>query len=69
MDIIQRSDLVFELEAWKPEISNEIEEWLSCNNISYNIVSKKYGPASFHYHLFLHFENIHDSIAFKLGWI
>ena len=69
MVVIQRSDLIFEIQGWKPEVIPEMKNWLENNNIEYNVRIEKWGSASFHYHLFVDLETIEDGIAFKLRWM
>lgn len=69
MDIIQHSDLRFEIDDWKPFVPSDMREWFTDNDIIYEIEEDRYGSASFHYLLFLNFEKELDAVAFKLRWL
>ena len=69
MDIIQHSDLKFELQAFRPGISSEMYEWFLDNSILYETREDRYGDGSFHYLFYIWFETLEDAVAFKLRWI
>ena len=67
--IKQISSTVLELDGFRPIFTYEMSKWCKENNISVIEKEETYGPAGFHYNIFLHFKRNADLIAFKLRWM
>jgi len=68
MDIIHRGGLTFEIDDWRPCVTQEMHDWFVDNDISYETEDETYGPGDCHYFCYIWFHKKSDAVAFKLRW-